>query len=154
MRFGALIRKMTDAACNGDGRRVATCFMEDGIYDDVFYGIFKGHNRIEEMINGYFHRDACNFLWDIHNPVTDGKTGYVRYIFSYESKLRETLGQRTIFEGVAIVTLEKDRIKLYKEIANVAPGLQRMGFDLKRIGRFMEKQIDELVSRDEARRHI
>ena len=41
MEFGALMRKMVDAACAGDGERVADCFLEDGVYDDVFYGVFN-----------------------------------------------------------------------------------------------------------------
>ena len=106
MDFGVLIRKMTQAACEGDGAGVAACFTEDGVYHDVFYGSFEGRGRIAEMINDYFHRDACNFRWDMHDPVSDGETGYCRYVFSYESKLGEAKGTRTMFEGVAIATLQ------------------------------------------------
>ena len=53
MDFGVLIRKMTQAACEGDGAGVAACFTEDGVYHDVFYGSFEGRGRIAEMINDY-----------------------------------------------------------------------------------------------------
>ena len=111
MEFGALIRKMIDGACAGDGAAVASCFTEDGVYHDVFYGSFQGHDKIAEMIEGYFHRDGCNFRWDTHEPVSDGNTGYVRYVFSYESKLEDARGRRTMFEGVAVVELDDGLIR-------------------------------------------
>ena len=154
MDFVSLIQKMINGVIIGDGDAVASCFTADGVYHDVFYGAFKGHDRIAEMICGYFHRDGCNFHWDIHTPVSDGTNGYVRYIFSYESKLREANGRRTMFEGVAVVTLENGLIKTYAEVANSAPGLQRIGFDAERLARFIKKQGVELANRDEAKGHL
>lgn len=154
MEFDALIRKMMQSASDGNGAEVAACFTEDGIYDDVFYGVFQGHARIAEMINEYFHRDACNFRWDPHDPVSDGKTGYVRYVFSYESKLGEAAGKRTMFEGVGIVELRDGLIAHYKEVANSAPGLQRMGFGPERLAKFVSKQGAELAARDESKGHL
>ena len=46
MDFGVLIRKMTQAACEGDGAGVAACFTENGVYHDVFYGSFEGRSRL------------------------------------------------------------------------------------------------------------
>lgn len=154
MEFDQLIQRMVDAACAGDGQAVADCFTPDGIYDDVFYGVFQGHERITEMIHNYFHRDACNFRWDLHEPICDGTTGYVRYVFSYESKLPEFAGTRTMFDGVGIVTMRDGLIETYKEIANTAPGLQRMGFNEQRLGRFIEKQGAELAARKESHGHL
>ena len=154
MEFGALMRKMTDAACKGDGEGVASCFTEDGVYDDVFYGEFVGRARIAEMIRDYFHRDARDFRWDPHDPVSDGKTGYVRYVFSYESTLPDFAGKRTMFEGVAVVELEDGLIKRYAEVANTIPGLLRMGFTAERAAKFAEKQGGELAARDESKGHL
>ena len=154
MEFGALIRKMINGVIAGDGDTVASCFTPDGVYHDVFYGAFEGRDRIAEMIRDYFHRDGCNFRWDAHNPVSDGTTGYVRYVFSYESKLEAAKGKRTMFEGVAIVTLENGLIKTYTEVANSAPGLQRIGFEPERLARFVKKQGSELAARDESEGHL
>jgi hypothetical protein len=154
MEFGKLMRKMVVAACTGDGNGVADCFVEDGIYDDVFYGVFQGREQIVDMIGNYFYRDACNFRWDLHDPVYNGNNGYVRYVFSYESKLDGFEGNRAMFDGVSIVTLQDGLIGVYKEIANTAPGLQRMGFGPERLGRVIEKQGSELAARDESRGHL
>ncbi|MEC8204046.1 MAG: nuclear transport factor 2 family protein [Pseudomonadota bacterium] len=154
MEFGALIRKMIDGVIAGDGDTVASCFTPDGVYHDVFYGAFEGRDRIAEMIRDYFHRDGCNFRWDTHNPVSDGTTGYVRYVFSYESKLEAAKGKRTMFEGVAVVSLENGLMKTYTEVANSAPGLQRIGFEPERLARFVKKQGAELAARDESEGHL
>ena len=154
MEFGVLMRKMMDAACAGDGRGVASCFTPDGVYHDVFYGPFEGHDRIADMIENYFHRDARNFRWDTHQPVSDGKVGYVRYVFSYESRLPGCEGRRTMFEGISVVQLKAGLIHHYAEVANTAPGLQKLGFVPERLARIYEKQGAELASRDEARGHV
>ncbi|MEM9140432.1 MAG: nuclear transport factor 2 family protein, partial [Pseudomonadota bacterium] len=116
MAFEALIRSMTEAACRGDGLGVADCFTADGVYHDVFYGAFRGRD-IARMIEGHFHRDARDFRWDLHGPVSDGAVGYARYVFSYESKLPGHAGQRACFEGVAICRLQDDLIADYREVA-------------------------------------
>ena len=111
MDFGTLIRTMTEAACRGDGAGVAACFTPDGTYHDVFYGAFQGE-AIVDMIENHFHRDANNFRWDVHHPVSDGETGYARYVFSFDSKLDGREGKRACFEGVAVCALKDGLIHL------------------------------------------
>ena len=86
MDFTNLISEMTRAAVRGDGRAARACFTENGVYHDCFYGAFQG-DAIIDLIERYFHRDAGSFIWDIHDPLSDGRLGYARYVFSYESKL-------------------------------------------------------------------
>ena len=61
MSFAALIERMTQAACRGDGAGVGACFTEGGVYHDVFYGPFEGPAAIADMIDNHFHRDGENF---------------------------------------------------------------------------------------------
>ncbi len=152
MAFGELIRRMTSAACKGDGAGVAACFTPDGVYHDVFYGHFQGA-KIAEMIEGYFHRDAEKFRWDIHDPVEQHGIGYARYVFSFDSKLAGHEGNRAIFEGVAICRLEDGLIKEYHEVAEATAGLSKIGFPDARIAKFAAKQATALAARDEAAEH-
>ena len=153
MAFAKLIQTMADAACRGDGPAVAACFTPDGTYHDCFYGAFTGPQRIVEMIEGYFHRDACNFKWDMHEAVDNGATGYARYVFSYESKLPGSEGRRALFEGVSVCTLRNGLIHAYHEVANAAAGLQDLGFPPERIAKFLAKESKALAARDEAAGH-
>ena len=153
MEFPELIRTMTSAACAGDGTGVAACFTPDGVYHDVFYGAFRGA-EIVGMIEEHFHRDGEGFLWDIHDPVSDGTMGYARYVFSYRSKLTEYAGSRSCFEGVAVCRLRDGLIADYKEVANAATGLSLMGFPDGRLAKFVAREARDLLARDEASGHL
>ena len=42
----------------------------------------------------------------------------------------------------------------YKEVANVSTSLSMMGFEANRLSKIASKQANELVERDEVRRHF
>ena len=152
MSFAALITAMTQAACRGDGAAVAACFTADGVYHDCFYGAFQGP-AIATMIEDYFHRDARDFRWDLHDIVDDGRTGYARYVFSYESTLANASGRRGMFEGVSICELRDGRLASYREVANSAVGLHVLGFPPERIAKLLAREARELAERSEAAGH-
>ncbi len=152
MQFAELITRMTAAVCRGDGAAVAACFTPDGIYHDCFYGAFRGP-AIADMVERYFHRDATDFRWDVHAPVSDGRIGYARYVFSYESKMAEAAGRRAVFEGVSICRLRDGLIASYREVANSLVGLACLGFAPERIAKLAAREARELAARPEAARH-
>ena len=94
----ALLKEFCSAVERRDGKAFASLFTEDGVYHDVFYGDFKGHARIAEMIDDWFHRTAKDFRWDMHRPVSDGRMLYAYYTFSYVSLLPEANGKRVGFD--------------------------------------------------------
>ena len=63
--FPELLDAFTATVRRGDGAAFSGLFTEDGVYDDVFYGVFKGREAIASMLEDYFHRDGENFLWRI-----------------------------------------------------------------------------------------
>ena len=152
MAFAELIRRMTAAACAGDGDGVAACFTPDGVYHDVFYGAFRGAD-IGRMIEDYFHRDAENFRWDVHDPIEGDGIGYARYIFSFDSKQPGHEGRRACFEGVAICKLSDGLIAHYSEVAEAAAGLSLMGFSDARISKHAGRMGRFLMARDETAAH-
>jgi ketosteroid isomerase-like protein len=137
-----------------DGAAFASLFTEDGVYHDVFYGPFAGRAKIAEMIDDWFYRTADDFRWDMHTPVSDGKTLYARYTFSYRSKLPEARGGRAMFEGVAIMTLRDGLIAEYHEVANTAPAFVDLNFAPARIAKIMAKHGAALKARPEMKRHL
>src|SRR6187551_3880954 len=140
MNVTAMLRSFCDAVEARDGKAFAKLFTEDGVYHDVFYGAFKGHAKIAEMIDDVFYRTATDFRWDMHSPVSDGKTLYAHYTFSYRSTLPEAKGARVMFEGVAIMTLRDARILEYHEVANTAPAFAELNFAPERIAKIVAKQ--------------
>lgn len=153
MIFSDLITKMTSAAVAGNGADVASCFTEDGVYHDVFYGAFKG-SEIADLIENYFHRDATNFRWDLHDAVEQNDVGYCRYIFSYDSKLEGVSGRRAGFEGIITCKLKDGKILEYQEVATAGTGLHMLGFSAVKIAKFVAKEANELASRSESAGHF
>lgn len=151
--FTVLMNAFASAAVAGDGSRFAALFTEDGVYHDVFYGEFRGRAAIADMLENRFHRDATNFRWDMHDPVRAGDIGYVRYVFSYDSRLRGCEGRRGMFEGVSLLRLDGDLIRDYREVANVGPGLVALGFAPDRIAKILGREARELAARPEAKGH-
>jgi ketosteroid isomerase-like protein len=154
MDFAGLMKDFTAAAVAGDGVRFAALFTEDGVYHDVFYGAFRGREAIRDMLENRFHRDATDFRWEVFDPVCQGDVGYARYVFSYNSKLPGAEGRRTLFEGVSILGLADGRIRDYREVANVGPGLALLGFAPERIVKLLTRWGRELGARAEAGAHL
>jgi hypothetical protein len=124
------------------------------VYHDVFYGAFEGRERIASMITDWFYKSAGDFRWDMHDPVSDGRTLYARYTFSYRSLLPEAKGARAMFEGVSIIRLEGDLIAEYREVANTATGFVDMNFAPERIAKILAREGRELKARAEMARHL
>ena len=152
MNFAGLITTMTQAACRGDGQAVVDCFTPDGVYHDCFYGPFQGA-AIATMVEDFFHRDARDFRWDLHDILSDARVGYARYVFSYESKLAGAEGRRALFEGVSVCALRDGRIASYREVANAAVGLHTLGFAPERIAKLLAREARDLAGRAEAVGH-
>jgi len=150
----AMLRSFCVAVERRNGKAFAKLFTEDGVYHDVFYGAFRGREKIAEMIDDWFYRTATDFRWDMHAPVSDGTTLYARYTFSYRSLLPEASGARVMFEGVAIMTLRNGRIFEYHEVANTAPAFVELNFAPERIAKIVAKQGAALKARPEMARHL
>lgn len=149
-----LLAAFTRAVESRDGAAFARLFTEEGVYHDVFYGAFEGRARIAELIDDWFYRAARDFRWDMHDPVSDGRLLYARYVFSYVSTLPEAAGQRVVFEGVSVIRLEGGLIREYHEVANTGPALLRLGFPPERVAKILLRQDEALRSRDEAKAHV
>jgi ketosteroid isomerase-like protein len=154
MNTSAMLKSFCDAVERRNGKAFSELFTEDGVYHDVFYGAFKGRTKIAEMIDDWFYRTATDFRWDMHAPVSDGRTLYARYTFSYRSTLPEARGARAMFEGVAIMTLRAGGIAEYHEVANTAPALVDLNFAPERIAKIFAKQGAALKARPEMARHL
>src|SRR6201986_2966692 len=154
METTEMLHAFCDAVERHNGAAFAALFTENGVYHDVFYGAFEGRDKIAAMIDDWFYRTATDFRWDMHEPVSDGRTLYARYTFSYRSTLPEAKRGRAMFEGVAIMQLRDGRIESYREVANVATGFVDMNFAPERIAKIAARQGAELRARPEMKRHL
>jgi ketosteroid isomerase-like protein len=153
MDLSALLKQFTSAVERRDGKAFAALFAEDGVYHDVFYGPFKGRAKIAEMIDDRFHRTARDFRWEMFRPVSDGKTLYAYYTFSYVSTLPEANGKRVGFDGVSMMQLSDGKIVEYREVANSSMGLLEIGFAPERVAKILKKEAAQIKARPEWVRH-
>jgi ketosteroid isomerase-like protein len=153
METSDLLKAFTSAVERRDGKAFAELFTEDGVYHDVFYGAFKGREKVAEMIDDWFHRTARDFRWEMFRPVSDGTMLYAYYTFSYVSTLPEAKGKRVGFDGVSIMRLSNGRIAEYREVANSAIGLLEIGFAPERVAKILNKEAKEIKARPEWARH-
>lgn len=154
MDVQSMLRNFCSAVENHDGQRLAQLFCEDGVYHDVFYGAFAGRERIAELINVWFYKDADDFRWDMVDAVFDGQTLYTRYLFSYRSLMPQAEHARAMFEGVSVMKIRGGQIAEYREIADVAPAFVDMKFTPERIAKLAARQGSELKKRPEMARHL
>ncbi len=154
MEVATLLKTFCSAVERHDGKAFASLFTEDGVYHDVFYGDFKGHQKIAEMVDDWFHRTARDFRWEMFRPVSDGKTLYAYYTFSYVSTLPEAKGKRVGFDGVSVMTLKDGKIAEYREVANSSMGLLEIGFAPERVAKILGKEAAHLKQQPEWKRHL
>lgn len=138
--FTGLLGRFTAAVRSGDADAFAALFTEDGVYDDVFYGEFRGRERLSEMLRDHFHGHARDFRWEMHDPVCDGPVGYAGYTFSYTSKMKHSAGRRVVFTGCARFNLRGGLIESYREWAFGTAGLAQLGAPASVIARQSERE--------------
>jgi len=144
--FRALIERMTQAICRGDGAAAAACFVADGIYHDGFYGEFRGRAAIRGMVEEHFHGNASEFTWKLSDALSDGKLGYARYGFSYASKLEGSVGKRVFFSGICQVRLQDGLIVHYGEVFDRGVALAQMNFAPERISKSLKRWADQEIA--------
>ena len=133
--FRAMIERMTQAICRGDGTAAAACFVPDGIYHDGFYGEFRGRAAIRDMVENHFHANARDFAWTLSDALCDGSLGYARYAFSYTSRVAGSEGKRVFFSGICQIRLQDGLIARYGEVFDRGTALAQMNFAPERIAK-------------------
>lgn len=153
MEFEPLLDTFCGAVEAGDGQALAALFTQDGIYDDMFYGRNQGREAIAKMLS-LFHRDGENFHWEMTDPVSDGSTGYARWLFSYDSRRAENRGRRVIIEGVGCFKLVGGEIASYEDLARTGECLVSLGLPQHKIGEVLERWAVTQHARPDVQRHF
>lgn len=133
--FRALIERMTQAICCGDGAAAAACFVPEGIYHDGYYGEFRGRAAIRDMVENHFHANARDLSWTLSDALCDGSLGYARYRFAYTSRIAGSEGKRVFFSGICQIRLQEGLIARYGEVFDRGSALAQMNFAPERIAK-------------------
>ena len=151
--FTSLLDRFIAAVESGDDREFAALFCEEGVYDDVFYGEFRGREHLAKMLREHFHAHARDFRWEMHDPVCDGRIGYAGYTFSYTSTMERSEGRRVVFTGCSRFLLRNGLIESYREWAFGTAGLAQLGAPPPVLMRQAEREAARIRSGADPRRH-
>ena len=142
--FQAVLRDFTAAIEAGDGTALAALFTPEGSYHDGFYGESVGREAIARMLEEEFWGHAEGFSWQMFDPVCDGRVGYARYLFNYESKLPGVEGRAVVFDGISQFTFEGDLIACYREQFNTGMAMAQLDFEPERIAKHLASRAAAL----------
>jgi len=151
--FPKLLERFAKAVQDNDGPGLASLFTEDGVYDDGFFGEFKGAKAIAEML-AHFHEGGTSYRWDFFDPLSDGRIGYARYRFSYASKMPGAEGKPVVFEGTSFFTFAGDRIAHYREVFDRGLALVQQDFAAERLKKVLVKAAARQNAGAECREHL
>ena len=151
--FTDLLSRFAKAVAANDGAGFAALFTEDGVYDDGFFGEYKGRKAIVEMLQ-HFHDTGSNYRWDFFDALSDGRTGYARYRFSYASGMPGAEGKPVVFEGISHFVFRDGAIARYEEFFDRGMALAQQDFAAERIKKVLKKLADRQNASPAAKEHL
>ena len=151
--FPDLLSRFTRAVAANDGATFSALFTEDGVYDDGFFGEYQGRQAIAEMLR-HFHETGSNYRWDFFDSLSDGRTAYARYRFSYASGMPGAEGKPVVFEGIAFFTFRDGLIARYSESFDRGMALAQQAFEPERLRKIALKYATALKARPEWAEHV
>jgi hypothetical protein len=151
--FAELLLAFSTAVVANDGAGLAALFTPDGIYADEFFGAHQGRAAIARMLQR-FHDTGRDYRWDFIDPVSDGRTGYARFRFSFASRLPECEGRPVVFHGMSQFRFAGPLIAHYREAFDRGVALVQLGLPAGRINRILEKAAAAQNDTPDARAHL
>jgi ketosteroid isomerase-like protein len=142
--FSALVSRFGAAATAGDGRALAHCFTEDGVYFDYIYGPHRGRDAIADMLENLFHRDASEYDWTFFDPVCRGDIGYARSLSRFVSTIPEFRGREVVIDGISRFMLKDGLVAEYHESVNGGVAQAQLGVPAERMAKVMAKWAKRL----------
>jgi hypothetical protein len=106
------------------------------------------------MLENKFHRDGRDFVWQMIDPVSDGTTGYARWIFSYVGKMPQTEGRVVLMEGVGLFKLSGGLIKRYADVALTGEVMVQLGLPPEKLAQVLGRMSAAQLKKPEVVAHI
>jgi ketosteroid isomerase-like protein len=148
--FAALVARFGAAATAGDGKALAACFTEDGVYFDYIYGPHRGRDSIADMLENLFHRDAADYDWRFFDPVVQDDIGYARSLSRFVSTIADFKGRKVVIDGISHFVLKNGLIAEYHESVNGGVAQAQLGVAPERMAKVMKRWSERFLNTPEA----
>ena len=146
--FETLTKHFTKYICQNDGESLANLFSKDGCYHDYIYGNFRGRKNISIMLSDYFHRDGEDFFWEMYDHALENNLGYVKYRFSFISKIPDYKGRKVVIPGIGCFEFENEFIKNYSEAVNGGLAMVQLGVNPLKMEKVFLKWLKRSINDD------
>ena len=100
------------------------------------------------MLSDYFHRDGEDFLWEMYDHALENNIGYVKYRFSFVSKIPDYKGRKVIIPGIGCFKFENNFIKNYSEAVNGGLAMIQLGVNPLRMEKVFIKWLKRSFNDD------
>ena len=147
--FVSLVARFGAAATAGNGKALAQCFTEDGIYHDYIYGPHAGRPAIADMLENRFHRDASGYDWQFFDPVTDGRIGYAWSLSRFVSTIPQFKDKEVVIDGISRFVLKDGLVAAYHESVNGGVAQAQLGVPPERMAKVMNRWAASFRARAE-----
>jgi ketosteroid isomerase-like protein len=137
--FADLVARFGAAATAGDGKALAQCFIEDGVYHDYIYGPHTGRAAIADMLENLFHRDASGYDWQFFDPVSDGRIGYAWSLSRFVSTIPQFKDKEVVIDGISRFVLKDGLVSAYYESVNGGVAQAQLGVPPERMAKVMAR---------------
>jgi hypothetical protein len=151
--FPDLLSRFAKAVAANDSATFSALFTEDGLYEDGFFGGYRGRKAIAEMLQ-HFHETGSNYRWDFFDALSDGQQAYARYRFSYASGMPGAQGKPVVFEGISHFVFRDELIARYEEAFDRGMALAQQDFAAERIKKVLLKLAARQNAGAGAREHL
>ena len=148
-----MLSRFAKAVAANDGAAFSAFFADDCVYDDGFFGEYHGRAAVAGML-AHFHDTGSDYRWDFFDPLSDGRTGYARYRFSYASGMPGAEGKPVMFEGISHFVFRDGLIARYAEAFDRGMALAQQDFAAERIKKVLLKLAARQNASAAAQEHL
>lgn len=152
--FESMLARFSTAVATHDSQGLAGLFVEDGHYDDYFFGRHSGRAAIAQMLD-HFYEGGEQFRWQFLEPLEQGGLGYARYVFSYRSTQPDSRGETIVFEGMARFRLRDDGlITEYAEVFDRGLAFAQLHYAPERIAKLLTRYANGMKDAPRVAEHL
>ena len=151
--FPDLLSRFAKAVAANDGAAFCGLFTEDGVYDDGFFGEYRGRQAIADMLQ-HFHETGSNFRWDFFDPLSDGRPATHAIASAMRPRMPGAEGKPVVFEGIGFFQFHDGLIARYSESFDRGMALAQQDFAAERIKKVLLKLADRQNATPAAKEHL
>lgn len=122
-----VIERLIDRMVAEDVEGVLDCFDPEGSFQDPS-GAHEGTDALENFFQMAFAL-VRDITWDVHRAFRSGDSFCFEWTFAYTLEHTKAAGERISIEGLSIMELRDERIRIWRDYWDAVPVLEQAGVE-------------------------